>query len=323
MRLSPSSLAALALCALLASSAPPAAADERPIAMTLAPLSVDAALLPDGVGFVAGYRLRADDRAFGGFSGLILKGARFEAVSDRGQYWIATARRRADGAVLGFEGAVMGSLKSARGAPLTGTWIDAEGLAETPDGLRWTAYERRHRLAASQSLKTRRVAVAGQLPTAGLARNGGLEGVAAGPDGALYVVAEEPPEGAPGDRLQGWRLAAGRAAPWSVARIDGYSATGLDFGPEGALYLLERRFDPLRGVFMRLRRFAAATVARPGFWGAGETLIALSGVSAPIDNMEALSVERAADGTLVATTLSDDNFNALQSTVLLQFRLPE
>jgi hypothetical protein len=38
-----------------------------------------------------------------------------------------------------------------------------------------------------------------------------------------------------------------------------------------------------------------------------------------IDNMEGLSVHRDARGKTVLTLISDDNFNPLQRTVLLQF----
>jgi hypothetical protein len=40
-----------------------------------------------------------------------------------------------------------------------------------------------------------------------------------------------------------------------------------------------------------------------------------------IDNMEGLSVHRTADGALVLTLISDDNFSPLQRTILLQFTL--
>jgi hypothetical protein len=40
-----------------------------------------------------------------------------------------------------------------------------------------------------------------------------------------------------------------------------------------------------------------------------------------VDNMEGLSVHREADGTLVLTMVSDDNFSPLQRTLLLQFTL--
>ena len=42
-----------------------------------------------------------------------------------------------------------------------------------------------------------------------------------------------------------------------------------------------------------------------------------------IDNMEGLSVHRSAGGEVVLTLISDDNFSAVQRTLLLQFTLAE
>ena len=42
-----------------------------------------------------------------------------------------------------------------------------------------------------------------------------------------------------------------------------------------------------------------------------------------IDNMEGLSVHRAAGGEIVLTLVSDDNFSVVQRTLLLQFTLAE
>jgi hypothetical protein len=46
-------------------------------------------------------------------------------------------------------------------------------------------------------------------------------------------------------------------------------------------------------------------------------------MSYQIDNMEGLSVHRGADGRLVFTMISDDNFSSLKRTILLQFTLLE
>jgi hypothetical protein len=40
-----------------------------------------------------------------------------------------------------------------------------------------------------------------------------------------------------------------------------------------------------------------------------------------IDNFEGMSVHRAADGALILTLISDDNFSPLQRTLLLQFTM--
>ena len=85
------------------------------------------------------------------------------------------------------------------------------------------------------------------------------------------------------------------------------------------LLILERRFSWLRGVAMRIRacRWARCSPAR---CSTGRTLI-FADMGQQIDNMEGLSVHRTADGALVLTLISDDNFSQLQRTVLLQFTL--
>ena len=42
-----------------------------------------------------------------------------------------------------------------------------------------------------------------------------------------------------------------------------------------------------------------------------------------IDNMEGISVHKAASGETVLTLVSDDNFSIIQRTILLQFTLLE
>jgi hypothetical protein len=44
-------------------------------------------------------------------------------------------------------------------------------------------------------------------------------------------------------------------------------------------------------------------------------------LSCEIDNMEGLAVHQMADGAIVLTFVSDDNFSPLQRTELLQFTL--
>ena len=70
---------------------------------------------------------------------------------------------------------------------------------------------------------------------------------------------------------------------------------------------------------MRIRRVPLATI-KPGALVDGRELI-FADMGYQIDNMEGLSVHRAADGALVLTLISDDNFSLLQRTVLLQFTL--
>jgi hypothetical protein len=59
---------------------------------------------------------------------------------------------------------------------------------------------------------------------------------------------------------------------------------------------------------------------KPGALVDGAELI-FADMAYQVDNMEGLSVHRAADGALVLTVISDNNFSPLQRTLLLQFTL--
>ena len=91
--------------------------------------------------------------------------------------------------------------------------------------------------------------------------------------------------------------------------------------PGGRLMVLERRFSWQRGVAMRIRS-VPLTAIQPGALVDGEELI-VADMNFNIDNMEGLSVHRDADGALVLTLISDDNFSPLQRTLLLQFTMNE
>ena len=87
-----------------------------------------------------------------------------------------------------------------------------------------------------------------------------------------------------------------------------------------------RPFDPGTAVFLDARAshpHPACPLARvaPRAVIDGQELI-FADMGAQIDNFEGFSVHRAADGALVLTLISDDNFSPLQRTVLLQFTLP-
>ncbi|MEL6979889.1 MAG: esterase-like activity of phytase family protein [Pseudomonadota bacterium] len=250
-------------------------------------------------------------------SGLLIDGDELRAVGDRGVWLTARLERNAAGAVTAFRDAEIGPLRDRRDAALFGRRIDAESLARDGASGVWIGFEQRHRITARDALGAPARETATQLPTARLGRNSGIEGLARGPDGALWAIAETLIGGAPA----GWRLDRGVARPFRFERIGRHKPTGADFGPDGALYVLERDYGFFRGVRMRIRRFAdPVAAAEAGDLGRGEILVDLD-QRARIDNMEALSAEAAPDGSVILTVLSDDNFNAVQQTILLQFQI--
>jgi hypothetical protein len=106
---------------------------------------------------------------------------------------------------------------------------------------------------------------------------------------------------------------------FSLKRTDDFDVSDCAATPDGRLLVLERRFSWARGLAVRIRSVSFAAI-KPGALVDGPELI-FADMGSQVDNMEGLSVHRAADGTLVLTLISDDNFFALQRTVLLQFAL--
>ena len=72
---------------------------------------------------------------------------------------------------------------------------------------------------------------------------------------------------------------------------------------------------------VRVRRVALGEI-KPGAVVDGPILFDVD-LGYEIDNMEGLSVHRSAGGETILTLISDDNFSAVQRTLLLQFTLVE
>ena len=89
--------------------------------------------------------------------------------------------------------------------------------------------------------------------------------------------------------------------------------------PGGDLLILEHKFSWATGVAIRIRRIALESV-QPDAVVDGPALFEAD-MGFEIDNMEGLGVHRNADGDIVLTLVSDDNFSPIQRTLLLQFRL--
>lgn len=320
------SLAALALLLPLLAPAP---APADPIAITATPIERFDVTGLTGFGpleFRGGLVLSSPDEHFGGLSGLLLDpdGAHFIAASDRGS-WL-TGRIVSEGdRPTGIAEARLAPMRVAGGGTLARRGrADVESLVRTKAGI-LAGIERKQEVwifPGADPLKStgRRLLADPQL--AKLGNNESLEAMLAPPDGKpapLIVIAEESPDDPailPGF-LFGPLKKPAPMGRFAVRRTDDFSATDAALADDATIYLLERRFDIFRGVAMRIRRFPLSEV-RPGALIEGEVLISVSRVMA-IDNMEALALHRNASGELILTVLSDDNFSALQRTLLLRF----
>jgi hypothetical protein len=260
---------------------------------------------------------RMDDVRFGGLSGLEIAedGAAFLAVSDRGVLLAGRLERDAGGRISGVSEVRFEPLRDAQGAPLAGQFTDAEGLAVAPDGTIFVSFEARHRVWSYAHPG----AAARPLPPHGdfarLQNNSGLEALAIDRAGRLLTVPER--SGRLDRPFPVYRHEDGAwTRPFDLPRDGPWLPVGLDVGPDGRLYLLERNFRGLRGFDTRISRFDITGDAP----GPREILVE---TRAPFqNNFEGIAVWTGADGALRITILSDDNFAFPLTTELVEYRLP-
>lgn len=254
---------------------------------------------------------------FGGFSGLEVDddGGGFVAIGDRG-VWARGRLERTDGRLTGVETTAFGPLRSISGERVRGGDADAEGLARDPEGRFYVSYESFHRIRRHEDVAGPAENVPGHADFPRLQENSALEALAVDAEGTLYAVPER--SGAWERPFPVYRL---RGGVWdkdlSLPRVGSFLVAGADFGPDGRLYLLERDFNWLGGFATRVRRFSLG----PDGFDEGEIL--LQSEFGSTDNFEGVSVWRDAGGDTRVTLIADDNFFALQSTVLAEHLLVE
>ncbi|MCI4664292.1 MAG: esterase-like activity of phytase family protein [Neomegalonema sp.] len=300
----------------------------RNLEFTASRIAVAADLLPDGVEFLVGYELRSADPRFGGISGLDMHKLELTAATDAGVFLRIDLRRDERGAITALGAASIAPQLDGKGAPIESDGAKAEALARDPvSGLLWAAYLKDHRILGWRNIEAAAVADISALPKSVLAPEGGIEALAAARDRSLYAIASAPIRDQKGlsGAIGGWRLAVDRAVRFEIKRSDGFRPKGADFGPDGALYLLERREAGDQGAALRIRRFAAKKVHKiedGAQLGEGETLLLLTD-RAPIGAMDALAVDPGKDGKVVLTLVADNDHSAEQPTRLLQFTVAE
>ena len=283
--------------------------------------------------FRAGLNLYARSAYFGGFSALAIdaSGRTLLALSDAGSWLRATLDY--DGRKLkGLGDGVLGPIVGDDGKPLRdGRLRDSEGMTlatgNTREGTAYVSFEQRHRIARYPFNTERFGPPSGTVPlpggTKGLGGNRGIEALtvirAGRLKGTLVAFAEGSASGA--GNLQGWLIGGPTPGNITLRRIGGFDVTDAASLPDGGIVVLERRFRFSEGVKMRIRRITAAELKK-GAVITGEVLLEAND-SFNIDNMEAIAAYRAPSGETVLTLMSDDNFNPLQRTLIMQFALPD
>lgn len=279
--------------------------------IALGPTDEVASRLPDGVTYVGGWQLTADNKGFGGLSDLALdKDGNLLAVVDDGTFvWIGLGDGTPDGT------GKLAYMLSADGQMLQGKTLgDAEGLS-IRDGLAIVSFERTHRVSAfalDACGAAAREAEISALPDTWSGRkvddNSGAEALTVTPEGNVLFGFETVENGVSpigavtGPDKAGWT---GETAP----NPSGYAFVGFDTvntGGSDETYWLFRSYDPIRGNRNILS------------WNGGKTEIVLTKPLAT-DNYEGITAEDRGNGVTRLWIVSDDNFNPRQRTLLLAF----
>ena len=267
---------------------------------------------------------------FGGLSAwrwLDAKGERFIAVSDHGSWFSGRILYRG-GAMTGLDDVEAAPLLGPDGRPITARgWFDSEAIA-LDGNLAYVALERVNQVLRYDFSKgfTRARGEVVPLPPAArkLPYNKGLEALVMVPKGlplagTLIAISERGLDTA--GNLSAFLIGGSTPGAFAIKRGSRYDVTDAALLPGGNMLLLERRFGWDTGLAVRIRRIALGEI-KPGALADGAVLFEAD-LGYEIDNMEGLSVHRAAGGEIVLTLVSDDNFSVIQRTLLLQFTLAE
>ncbi len=267
-----------------------------------------AAVLGQGVRYAGGVTVLAGmDSPLHSLSDLKLTGdGGFIAVSDVGDLARGTLALDGRGRLIGLEGLRVRRLSLTDGTPISQKIEgDAEGLAITTGGDLLVSFERDHRIWNYGPLNALRTPQAARRPDFPFAENDGMEGLAASGDG--WRVAGE--SGGIWD-CSPVRCAVAAAPPETPLADSDYRITGMDRDPAGGWFVVQRSYRAPIDVRARVRR-----MAQDGTLGPVLVELKLPGTT---DNFEGIAAERRGDRTRLYI-LSDDNFNAVQRTMMLAF----
>ena len=291
----------------------PFAATAAPIEITSLPLVAPTTPLPPSgrLTYRHGVQLLSKDGDFGGFSALHMGRNTFIALTDKGR-WLSA---HFDAKTLTLSKAQLRRLRGTDGEPLRKKENgDAESITLNQDGSFLVGFERDHRIWRYSTLKSIPTGVYFPEAIAHLPANKGIEAMTRLPDGRLLLLAE-------GDEKTalGW---IGETTNWNTFRYrlsDGFHPTAAAILPSGTIMILERRYSLLNGAAGRLRELAPELI-KPGSSVDGVT-VGLLELPLPVDNFEGMSIGFGQSGEILIYLLSDDNYSALQRTLLLVLEL--
>ena len=265
--------------------------------------------------FLAGWELTSDDRRFGGISAMAVEGERVTAISDSGILF--------DFAVPGRGPPQVGilPLPAGPGSPTRKQDRDTESMFVS-GGHAWLAFENRNEVWRYARPGWRAEARVAPPQMRDWPTNRGAEAMHRLADGRFLIISESlapdwtsPALLFPGDPTQGGAPVELRFRP-----AKGFRITDAAQLPDGRLLLLQRDVSLLGGMSAKLVLVdVAALDSRRPVEGRE---IAHFERPLSVDNMEALSITREGEQTIVWLA-SDDNYFPLQRTLLMKFALRE
>jgi hypothetical protein len=280
-----------------------------------------------------GLFLRSPDKNFGGFSGLLVSpdGTQMIAVSTGGS-WFTADLYYSDGQLVNMSGAKLAPLLDPSGKALAPHMGKAGAVTPAgPDGFDgplYVAFDRTHKIWLYPAGKDRFAAVPSEVELPQDARrstvNGGINGLYGLDYHTLFALSSDMRD-RKGD-IEGWLIPvppgsdAGTHGVVFLKGMGDYKPADVAGLPGGDLFVLERSFSLAKGAGLQIRRIKRADI-HPYTVLEGEVIAQLD-VRYSIDNMEGLAVRAGENGEPLLYLLSNDNFNGLQRTVLLEFALP-
>lgn len=278
-----------------------------------------------------GLVLTSEDERFGGFSAIEVSadGTRLLAISDSG-YWMTASLAYEAGGLSGVSDVRMADMLGAAGEVLEGDHEDAEGLADLGEGRYAVSFERDHRVLA-YDIGSNWSGIEGALPSPlpgppGIERlrnNAGIEGMAPGPNGSIWMAVEDPIiDGRPHTF---WQIHTGGGIDlsYNLAAERGFGLTGIATDTDGSLIVVERFYA--QGVGNRIRIVRVTPQAIEDARAAGSViqpdLLAEFTPDITVDNIEGAALATV-EGERRLFLISDDNYNPAQRTLLLSFAIP-
>jgi hypothetical protein len=280
--------------------------------------------------FIGGLVLTSAYPGFGGLSALRLdpSGSRFTALSDKGDWFTGRLVYR-DGVPVDLADVQAAPILGPDGRPVAARgWFDTESIA-FDGGTAYVSVERVNQILrfdrfGKDGIRARGQAIAVPPLVQQLPHNKGLEALVFVPrgqplGGTLIAISERGLDAA--GNLLAFLIGGPSPGVFTLLRTNGFDVSDATLLPSGELLVLERKFNWIEGVRIRIRRIPLTAIA-PGALVDGPAIFEAD-LGQEVDNMEGLDVHRTPDGNTILTMISDDNFSLLQRTLLLQFRLIE